>query len=241
MKHQIRKAMAAGALFLPLCVGASTVTTSSNQSQRTSQQASSTNQVETQLQAQQWGLSDADWGRYQSLMKGARGIMSPGLDPLTTLGVETDNSAERRRLAELWVKYEFARAEKELAFQREINSAWLRLYPETLVVNMGNAAGIAHDTQGRLALFVKESCSRCDARLAAIIADNRPVDIYLVGTDISDDKIRAWAISHGIPVDKVRSRQITLNHDRGLWQRYGQGQMPVVLQQGEDGWQIAAF
>ncbi len=241
MKHQMRKMMTAGALFLPLCVWASTVSTSSNQSQQTSLQASSTNQIQTQQQAQQWGLSDADWGRYQSLMKGARGIMSPGLDPLTTLGVETDNSAERRRLAELWVKHEYARAEKELAFQREINSAWLRLYPEMLAVNMGNAAGIAHDTQGRLALFVKESCSRCDARLAAVVADNRPVDIYLVGSDGSDDKIRAWAISHSIPVDKVRSRQITLNHDRGLWQRYGQGQMPVVLQQGEKGWQIAAF
>ncbi|BDG86439.1 integrating conjugative element protein [Citrobacter koseri] len=241
MKHQMRKMMMAGVLFLPLCMGASTVSTPSNQSQQTSLPASSTNQVQTQPQAQQWGLSDADWGRYQSLMKGARGIMSPGLDPLTTLGVETDNSAERRRLAELWVKHEYARAEKELAFQREINTAWLRLYPETLAVNMGNAAGIAHDTQGRLALFVKESCSRCDARLAAVIADNRPVDIYLVGSDGSDDKIRAWAISHGISVDKVRSRQITLNHDRGLWQRYGQGQMPVVLQQGEEGWQIAAF
>ncbi|HHT8253711.1 TPA: TIGR03759 family integrating conjugative element protein [Citrobacter braakii] len=237
----MRKMMMAGGLFLPLCVGASTVSTPSKQSQQTSLQASSTNQVPTQQQAQQWGLSDVDWGRYQSLMKGARGIMSPGLDPLTTLGVETDNSAERRRLAELWVKHEYARAEKELAFQREINTAWLRLYPETLAVNMGNAAGIAHDTQGRLALFVKESCSRCDARLAAVIADNRPVDIYLVGSDGSDDKIRAWAISHGISVDKVRSRQITLNHDRGLWQRYGQGQMPVVLQQGEEGWQVAAF
>ncbi len=241
MKHQMKKMMMAGGLFLPLCVGASTVSTPSNQSQQTSLQASSTNQVQTQQQAQQWGLSDAAWGHYQPLMKGARGIMSPGLDPLTTLGVETDNSAERRRFAELWVKHEYARAEKELAFQREINTAWLRLYPETLAVNMGNAAGIAHDTQGRLALFVKESCSRCDARLAAVIADNRPVDIYLVGSDGSDDKIRAWAISHGISVDKVRNRQITLNHDRGLWQRYGQGQMPVVLQQGEEGWQIAAF
>ncbi|EGT4486600.1 TIGR03759 family integrating conjugative element protein [Cronobacter malonaticus] len=237
----MRRILMAGVLSLPLCVAASTVTTQSNQSQQTSLQASSANQVQTQQQGQQWGLSDEDWSRYQSLMKGARGIMSPGLDPLTALGVETDNSSERRRLAELWVKHEYARTEKELAFQREINTAWLRLYPETLAVNMGNAAGIAHDTQGRLALFVKESCSRCDARLAAVIADNRPVDIYLVGNDVSDEKIRSWAISHGITVEKVRNRQITLNHDRGLWQRYGQGQMPVILQQGEEGWQIAAF
>lgn len=67
----------AGVLSLPLCVAASTVTTQSNQSQQTSLQASSANQVQTQQQGQQWGLSDEDWSRYQSLMKGARGIMSP--------------------------------------------------------------------------------------------------------------------------------------------------------------------
>jgi len=233
------------ALFMlfPLWAGAATASSPSTPStNRTLEQSS--DQLQTQYQAQQWGLSDKDWSTYQNLMKGERGIMSPGLDPLTALGVESDSSGERRRLAELWVRHEYARAEKELAFQREINAAWLRLYPETLSVNMGsnNAAGIAHDNQGRLALFVKDGCSRCDARLAGGLADNRPVDIYLVGNE-SDEGIRSWAVKRNIPVEKVRSRQITLNHDRGLWLRYGQGQMPVILQQGqgESGWQVAAY
>lgn len=227
-------------MLFPLWAGAATTPSPTTLStNRTLEQRS--DQLETQYQAQQWGLSDKDWSTYQDLMKGERGIMSPGLDPLTALGVESDSSGERRRLAELWVRHEYARAEKELAFQREINAAWLRLYPETLSVNMGsNAAGIAHDTQGRLALFVKDDCSRCDARLAGVLTDNRPVDIYLVG-DESDEAIRAWAVKRNIPVEKVRSRQITLNHDRGLWLRYGQGQMPVILQQGESGWQVAAY
>ncbi|MBS1206074.1 MAG: integrating conjugative element protein [Proteobacteria bacterium] len=237
----MRKTLMASLFLVPLMTSAATVRTSSAQSSISTLQESSTGVLSVQQQAQQWGLSDGDWSRYQTLMKGDRGIMSPGLDPLTALGVETDNSAERRRLAELWVRHEYQRSEKELAFQREINAAWLRLYPETLAVNMGsNAAGIAHDTQGRLALFVKENCSRCDARLAAVLADDRPVDIYLVGGN-SDEAIRTWAIRHNIPVEKVRSRQITLNHDGGLWLRYGQGQMPVILQQGENGWQLAAF
>ncbi|APG19860.1 conjugal transfer protein [Kosakonia radicincitans] len=237
----MKKTFLASLLLTPLLTCAATVQTPSAQSTASEQQTSSTAWLSSQQQAQQWGLSDSDWSRYQTLMKGERGIMSPGLDPLTALGVETDNSAERRRLAELWVRHEYQRSEKELAFQREINAAWLRLYPETLAVNMGsNAAGIAHDTQGRLALFVKDNCSRCDARLAAVLADDRPVDIYLVGGN-SDEAIRTWAIRHNIPVEKVRNRQITLNHDGGLWLRYGQGQMPVILQQGENGWQLAAF
>ena len=237
----MKKTLMASLFLVPLMTSAATVRTSSAQSSISTSQESSTGVLSAQQQAQQWGLSDSDWSRYQTLMEGDRGIMSPGLDPLTALGVETDNSAERRRLAELWVRHEYQRSEKELAFQREINAAWLRLYPETLAVNMGsNAAGIAHDTQGRLALFVKENCSRCDARLAAVLADDRPVDIYLVGGN-SDEAIRTWAIRHNIPVEKDRSRQITLNHDGGLWLRYGQGQMPVILQQGENGWQLAAF
>jgi len=198
-------------------------------------------QLQSRQSAQQWGLSDTEWQKYQQLMQGKRGVQSPGLDPLTTLGVESDSSSERRRLAELWVKEEYQRTEKELAFQREVNAAWSRLYPNELSVNMGNAAGIANDTRGRLALFVRENCARCDARLAAVLADNWPVDIYLVGSDGKDDTVRQWAVNHNIPVDRVRSRQVTLNHDRGLWVQYGQGQMPVILQQGESGWQIAAF
>ncbi|WP_367143420.1 TIGR03759 family integrating conjugative element protein [Pantoea stewartii] len=237
----MKKTLTAVLILLPLWALASTAQTPAVNSRVAPLQENISSSLSTQQQAQQWGLSDSDWSRYQTLMKGERGIMSPGLDPLTALGVETDNSAERRRLAELWVRHEYQRTEKELAFQRDVNAAWLRLYPETLAVNMGaNAAGIAHDTQGRLALFLKENCSRCDARLAAVLADNRPVDLYLVGID-SDDGLRAWAVKHNIPVEKVRSRQITLNHDNGLWFRYGMGQMPVILQQGETGWQVAAY
>ncbi|WP_256852097.1 TIGR03759 family integrating conjugative element protein [Pantoea sp. Fr+CA_20] len=237
----MKKTLTVLLILLPLWALASTAQTPAVNSRVAPLQENTSSSLSTQQQAQQWGLSDSDWSRYQTLMKGERGIMSPGLDPLTALGVETDNSAERRRLAELWVKHEYQRTEKELAFQRDVNAAWLRLYPETLAVNMGtNAAGIAHDTQGRLALFLKENCSRCDARLAAVLADNRPVDLYLVGID-SDDGLRAWAVKHNIPVEKVRSRQITLNHDNGLWFRYGMGQMPVILQQEETGWQVAAY
>ncbi|RQN05267.1 TIGR03759 family integrating conjugative element protein [Pantoea ananatis] len=237
----MKKTLTATLLLLPFWALASTAQTPAVNSRVAPLQENTSSSLSTQQQAGQWGLSDSDWSRYQTLMKGERGIMSPGLDPLTALGVETDNSAERRRLAELWVKHEYQRTEKELAFQRDVNAAWLRLYPETLAVNMGaNAAGIAHDTQGRLALFLKENCSRCDARLAAVLADDRPVDLYLVGID-SDDGLRAWAVKHNIPVEKVRSRQITLNHDNGLWFRYGMGQMPVILQQGETGWQVAAY
>ncbi len=180
--------------------------------------------------------------RFNEIKKGLRGIQSPNLDPITTLGIEAENDSQRRHYAELWVKQEYERTEKELKFQREVDAAGKRLMPNMLPVNMGNAAGIAHDSGGGLALFVREAdYQRCDARLSAVLAVKRHVDIYLIDNEGSDRKLRNWAQQHRIAAEQVRERRITLNHDAGRWMRYGNGIMPVLLQQGESGWHIAAF
>ncbi|EQA4238493.1 TIGR03759 family integrating conjugative element protein [Serratia marcescens] len=225
-------------LLSPLSQAAEQTAIENSQSTLSQLQQSQANK--TAEQGKQWGLSGEEYQRYQQLMEGPRGTQSPGLDPLTALGIEAQSDAERKKYAEQWVKQEFVRTEKELKFQREVDAAWQRL--GVLPVNMGNAAGIAHDTGGRLALFVKaKDCGQCDARLAAVLADNRPVDIYLVDSKGNDSLLRDWAWAHHIPIDKVRARQITLNHDGGRWMKFGNGLMPVVLQQGENGWTLAAF
>jgi len=179
-------------------------------------------------------ISEEEYSKYISLKAGIRGVISSGQDPISTLGIEEEDDAKRRHYAELWVKQEYERTEKELKFQREVDEAWKRLMPNILPVNMGNAAGIAHDSGGRLALFVREAdCQRCDARLSAVLGDKRPVDIYLVDSEGSDQKLRNWAQQHRIPAEQVRERRITLNHDAGRWMRYGNGIMPVLLQQGK--------
>lgn len=214
--------------------------TSIENSRSTLSQLQQTQNNKMAEQGKKWGLSSEEYQRYVNLMEGPRGVQSPGLDPLTALGIEAQSDTERKKYAEQWVNQEFARTEKELKFQREVDAVWQRL--GVLPVNMGNAAGIAHDSGGRLALFVKaKDCKQCNARLAAVLADNRTVDIYLVDSEGSDDRLRQWAKDHHIPNDKVRTRQITLNHDGGRWLRYGNGLMPVVLQQGEKGWTIVAF
>ncbi|MBU9849909.1 TIGR03759 family integrating conjugative element protein [Rahnella aceris] len=168
-------------LFILLATGAARADTVNSATSTTSTASSLQDkslQSQQQQSAQQWGLSDTEWQKYQQLKQGKRGIQSPGLDPLTTLGVESDSVSERRRLAELWVKEEYQRTEKELAFQREVNAAWSRLYPNALSVNMGNASGLAHDTNGRMALFVRDNCERCDARLAAVLARRLQITHY---------------------------------------------------------------
>lgn len=180
--------------------------------------------------AQEWKLTEKEWQRYEMLKKGKRGLFSPNLDPLTLLGIEARTYEERRYFAELVVKQEFQRIEAELAFQREVNQAWLRLYPEILPIQN-------EIRESRQALFLKENCPVCEGKLAQLIKQNQPIDIYLVGSEGKDDVIRNWAKKHHIPIEKVKKRHITLNHDNGIWLKHDNGMMPVVLQQGAQGWQ----
>lgn len=183
--------------------------------------------------AQEWGLTTEEWQRYETLKKGRRGVLSPGLDPLTMLGIEARSDEERHHFAELTVKQEFQRVEAELAFQREVNSAWMRVYPGVLPVQDLRS----EVSNARQALFVKDNCPACDRKLTQLMKSNQPLDIYLVGSGGKDEAVRSWAKKHNIPAEKVKSRQVTLNHDNGMWLRYGNGLMPVVLQQGAQGWQ----
>ncbi|WP_262946498.1 TIGR03759 family integrating conjugative element protein [Xenorhabdus indica] len=225
-----------GWLLLSNSVWAATPTLTPLASQQTPSTESQQHALKSQ--AEQWQLSAGEYQRYQHLMNGPRGIQSPGLDPLTTLGIEAESDVERRRYAEQWVKSEFARTEKELRFQREVDAAWQRLFPDVLPVNMEKS----HEANGRLALFVRaKDCPQCDTRLTEVLAAKQPVDIYLVDSQRNDDILRQWAKTHHIPLEQVRNRHITLNHDAGYWFRFGKGLMPVLLRQGEQGWQVTSL
>jgi len=219
------------------------VETPQQETEQSRSQQQTAQQVESAKKGAEWTLSDKEWQRYESLMEGRRGIQSPGLDPLTALGIEARSSAERREYAEKYVREEYQRAERELAFQREVDAAWKRVYANVLPIGAmaGEASGVMNDSNGRLAVFVKPNCNACDARIAKLLASQRPFDIYLVGSEGKDEVVRAWARAHKLPVDRIKAREITLNHDAGKWMQYGGGLMPVVLQQGENGWKIAAF
>ena len=105
-------------------------------------------------QAARWGLTEAQWQEYLQIMSERRGTWSPGLDPLTALGVSAETAAERKHFAELYVRTEFERTRKELAFQLAVDNAWARLYPETPRIGSRSAAKIAVQGASRYALIV---------------------------------------------------------------------------------------
>ncbi|HEX7637854.1 MAG TPA: TIGR03759 family integrating conjugative element protein [Burkholderiaceae bacterium] len=190
-------------------------------------------------QARDWGLRPEDWTRYRSLMQGPLGIYSPGLDPLTALGIEARSDAERAHFAELQVRAEARRVEKELAYQRAYDAAWQRLYPgEPRVRLPAGPASVAGDHgSGRLAVFVKPDCVPCEQRVRQLQAAGAAFDLYLVGSLGDDARIRQWALHAGIDPVRVRARTITLNHDGGRWLSIGlPGGLPAVVREENGQW-----
>ncbi|CAJ8191084.1 integrating conjugative element protein, PFL_4693 family [Burkholderia pseudomallei] len=186
-----------------------------------------------EARAHAWGLDAAEWSRYQQLMQGPLGIYSPNIDPLTALGIEARSDAERQHYAELQVRAEALRVQKELSYQHAYDATWKRLFPDQVPVRSLTSSSrpdvsLAHT--GRLAVFVKDDCPACDARVRQLQASGTAFDIYMVGSRGDDTRIRAWAQRVGIDPTKVRSRAITLNHDAGRWLMLGgQGTLPAVL------------
>lgn len=200
---------------------------------------SSEQQQSARHKAAQWNLDQTEWTRFQALMQGPLGVYSPNLDPLTALGIEARNEAERTRYAELQVRIETERVTKLLAYQNAYDRAYKRMSPDVLPVNLLGSASQASpvETSDRPALFVTLNCKTCDNLVKRMQIASQPFDIYLVGNRINDDGIRTWARKAGIETDKVRRGQITLNHDAGRWVKLGgQGEFPAVLRQHNGKW-----
>lgn len=202
-------------------------------------QSSTVAELDTR-KAKQWGLDTTEWQRFRQLMEGPLGTYSPNLDPLSALGIEARSDQERNRYAELQAHMETARITKLLAYQNAYDQAYKRLYPDLLPVNLlgGDAAQMSPSKDSdRHAVFVELDCRSCEALVKKLQRDGQAFDLYLVGSKGNDDSIRAWALKAGIAPDKVRSRQITLNHDAGRWISLGgSGSFPAVLRQVNGKW-----
>ncbi|WP_191831867.1 TIGR03759 family integrating conjugative element protein [Pseudomonas fluorescens] len=212
-----------------------------NSSTPASRSRSTTIERSDEQSAREWQLSSEEWIRFRELMQGPLGTYSSNLDPLTALGIEARSDEERRRYAELQVRAEAHRVEKLLAYQRAYDEAWQRLHPDMPRVILPGAepafSPVATATNGRPALFVKDDCAACDRAAQQLQTAGADVDIYFVGSHADDDRIRTWAQRIGIDPTRVRSRNITLNHDAGRWLSLGlPGDLPALVRQVDGQW-----
>ena len=139
MKKISRFVTIAVLLVSPLCNATSPVRQSEaliteNVSLKHSGSESTLSDAEKSL-AKDWMLQESDWLKYKNLMLGPRGVWSPGLDPITALGVSEEDPVERARYAEIWMKVETRRAELEIAFEVERQRVAKKQFSKKLAVN----------------------------------------------------------------------------------------------------------
>ncbi|WP_448111250.1 TIGR03759 family integrating conjugative element protein [Pseudomonas lini] len=194
--------------------------------------------IDKALLAQQWGLREEELDRFRTLMQGPLGTYSPNLDPLSALGIEARTDIERQRYALLQVDAEAARVEKLLAYQRAYDQAWKDRYPGMALVNLPpmNSPLTIRATE-RKAVFVRYDCPECEHRVKQLQASGSAFDLYVVGSQQNDKRIRQWAHKVGIKPIKIHDGSITINHDNGRWVSIGaRGELPAVMHEVNGKW-----
>lgn len=199
------------------------------------------------VRARTWGLSETEWRRYEALMQGMRGSISPStISPIEVLGIHARDEAERRRYAQVWARAMYEDASRILAFQHAYDVATKQLYPSELLIDINRLPEKSKTTSAlqptdHLLFFARPECPACDllmGKLMERVDEVNGIDIYLTGVEPGDDAaVRAWASAHAIEPNWVRNRRITLNHDGGALERltHGRGEVPTILRRrGED-------
>lgn len=190
---------------------------------------SSIHQNTEQTQAKLWQLTDEEWSRYQTLMEGLRGSISPKtLSPIEVLGIHARNDEERTRFAERWAMMMREDAERILAFQWAYDAAQKRLFPNSLFIDStklplsGEKRNQLNSTD-RVLFFTREGCAACDVlfdQLHNKLDRIAGIDVYLLAhSPEKQSVIRAWAKNRDINPEHVRKRTITLNIDGGILNR----------------------
>lgn len=175
-----------------------------------------TTEAETARQSAKWGISGEEWRKYKEVMASRRGMWTPGLDPLTALGVTAETTAERRHFAELYVRAEFQRVRNELAFQSEVDQAWARLYPETPRLLSAAASVAGKGRTQKYGVVVSIACGSCgdeEIRKRLDSSDTtQALDIHIVGSKGSDKVLRQWIADRPWLRSELRGNRATVNH-----------------------------
>ena len=225
-----------------------------NETGQTTSRTAAINLSETDLaRARVWYLSETEWQRYQQLMQGIRGSISPStISPIEVLGIHARDEAERQKYAEAWARAIREDVDRILSFQRAYDTAVKRLYPNEPLIDIDRLPGKSSEMNAlqstdRLLLFARPVCPVCDVlvdKLLKRIDEVSGIDIYLSELAPGDDAaVRNWASRHQIEPEWVRSRRITLNYDGGALKKLtnGQGEVPYLLRRrGEELSQLRA-
>lgn len=216
------------------------------------------NQSLTQEKHLQWGLSVDEYSRYEELMEGIRGSISPDtISPLEVLGIHAESEAERAKYARMWADMMEQDAERVLAFQRAYDAAWVEKGNKALIdiaqlqnlstapttTSLSNTAKSVGNTSKLILATSLAGCDACDRKIQQVLTSmmvdpSLQLDIYFSdSSDKENSVIRQWAMKNNIDAEQLRSKKITLNHGQSLMRQYqlDESQLPATFKVNNTG------
>ena len=198
--------------------------------------------------AQDWGLDDDAWARYQDLMRGEAGLHYAHMEPIFVLGMYAQSDAEKRMYAERYVQMDAARLDRLMAFNRAHADARAKLYPAAKRIDKAQLAKrratldspLYSLKKPRLQIYLHHDCPSCDQLVSSLVQKDREMDLFFVG-QINEAGIQSWARNLNLPISKVESNRITLNFDDGWFDTYGSGEFPAIYERGDSGFTPVAL
>lgn len=194
------------ALTLTMLSGICYAQTSVEQSQ-SMQSAISQSQKES---AAVWGLTAEEWILSEKLRADNSGMVSSQLSPLELLGIFATDPHERQRYAEMLA----ARQLEIIDSVRKFEQFYMKA-----IQQLAARSNPRNSQSNRMILVTPHHCidSKCKESINIAIEhalSGGGVDIYIRET-LSNAQMRMWVTSNRIPVDLIRSRNITISHAHG--------------------------
>lgn len=164
-----------------------------------------------------WQLSEEEWARYEHLKaKSPWAQWENHASPLAVLSYYSSSLNEKRKYARIEAELDTWRQNAAIEFQmlydkeRAIVHERYVEYQEAARPTLASVA-----LKDRLKLFVQldggECNTHCRAAVSRVLATQAHLDIFVMGASTDADIFR-WAESASIPIDRVKTKEVTLNH-----------------------------
>ena len=168
--------------------------------------------------AEVWQLSVEEIELLQKLQQHHEGMLSAGLTPYEWLGIFAETEEQRKHYAELFAKRQLELTDAILKFE----SAYAEAIQKIASQSKDNSR------IGKRLLFITTfQCShkQCKNDLQRILKHAESgglLDILIQGeTSITD--LKSWGVENKIPLEKIRTGDITINQAQGRYLNFPNG------------------
>jgi integrating conjugative element protein (TIGR03759 family) len=166
-----------------------------------------------------WQLTKDEWARYEELKATSPwSTWENNSSPLAVLSFYAESREEKRRYARIEAELDTWRQYSVTEFQTLYDKERAIVHQRYVEFVHNRQPTIASITaQDRLRLFIKAgACDAfCRSVMSRVLSTQAKTDIYVIGA-ANDREIFSWAEAAYVPVDRVKTQEITLNHAHSL-------------------------